>query len=449
MRGNLSRSSGAVRRRAGYRTFGVVVAALATIIGTILASVPGVPARPGGSVAASPGMTGAAARAAAVLLDRRARALRDADRSGWLAGIDPAATDFRTRQDVVFDRLAAVPVTGWRYTVLGPASGKVAGEVAGEAAGNGSAAGPAVVLRVRLTYRLAPDTRDLSRVQFLTVRYRPAGWVLVSDRDGPTERDLWDLGPVTVTRGAHVLVVAATSTGLSAQVAADAGTAVTRVGRVWDAGWPRTVVVLVPADLTAFAGLVSRSGDAGSLSGVAAVTTGPLDRDPRGRTPPAGTADRVILNATAYRALTPLGREVVLTHELTHVATRAAAVVAPPAWLEEGLADYIAFLGTGLDPRVIARDALAEAARGHLPATLPGPERFDTSRGLGETAYQQAWLACRLVAGDDPARLIRFYREVTAMDPPSGVLSGRDPHALRAGAFREVLGGDEEWFLRQ
>lgn len=380
----------------------------------------------------------AAVTAGGALLDRHAAALLRGDRAGWLTGLDPSAPALRARRTAVFDRLAALPVSSWRYRVLD------ARPLPGDPPAGSRAA---ALLHVRLSYRLAPDTRDLTREEYLTVAHRPGGWVLSSDRDGPTRRDLWDLGPVAVARGGRSLVIAADATAdLAAGIADAVDAAVARVEAVWGAAGPRTVVVLVPADLTQFAALLPGTG-VEALGRLAAVTTGPLAHDPRGRAAPAGTADRLVLNVSAYRALSPTGRRVVLTHEVTHVVTRAAAVVPAPAWLEEGLADYLGYLGTGLPARTIAGRALAEAAQGRLPTALPGADRFDSSRGETDTAYEQAWLACTLIAGPGPSRLVRFYREVTAIRPPPGAPT-TDPGALRAVAFRDVLGSDEAEFVR-
>src|SRR4051812_11428781 len=55
--------------------------------------------------------------ATAAMLDARAAALRRGDLDGWLAAVDPAATNFRAQQAAVFGRLRNLPVVSWRYQV--------------------------------------------------------------------------------------------------------------------------------------------------------------------------------------------------------------------------------------------------------------------------------------------------------------------------------------------
>ena len=84
---------------------------------------------------------------------------------------------------------------------------------------------------------------------------------------------------------------------------------------------------------------------------VAATTEGPTDA--------AGlaTGDRVVLDPTADARLTAAGRDVVLTHELAHVAVQASVPGRAAGWLAEGYADHV-----GLRPRRRPRRAAARAA---------------------------------------------------------------------------------------
>ena len=85
-----------------------------------------------------------------------------------------------------------------------------------------------------------------------------------------------------------------------------------------------------PAPWSGMAGLLGAPA-APRYRGIAAVTTGETGR--RGRAP----ADRIIVNPDAYGLLGDFGRQVVLTHETTHVATRAAHLRADPAVALRGL----------------------------------------------------------------------------------------------------------------
>ena len=66
----------------------------------------------------------------------------------------------------------------------------------------------------------------------------------------------------------------------------------------------------------------------------------------------------------ALAALTPVGRRIVLTHEITHLATAAVTADITPRWLVEGFAEYVANLGTGQSVRVAAAELRTAVARG-------------------------------------------------------------------------------------
>ena len=325
----------------------------------------------------------------AALLQRRSDAVQRRDRGEWLATVDPAAGEFRAEQAALFDRLLLLPITRWSYQLPDPA---------GIAAGS---------VDVQLTYRLSGDPRDTTRQQQFALHRSAAGW-LMSGASATGPADLWDLGSIAVARGSHSLVIGSASqrTALP-RFAADADAAAARVDAVWGTGWPRTVVVEVPADPAGMASVLGATGTDG-LDQVAAVTVGDVDATTGSG---AGGADRIVVNAAAFAGFGPMGRRVVLTHEVTHVATRADSPVAPPLWLQEGFADYLAYRGTGLSRGVIAGDVLALVRAGRTPTHLPDEADFDPTRARIAPAYAGAWLALDLIARDGGvARVVAFYR---------------------------------------
>jgi hypothetical protein len=187
------------------------------------------------------------------------------------------------------------------------------------------------------------------------------------------------------------------------QIAAAVDAAVPRVTAVWGTGWARKVVVLVPADDKELARIVGHGG----FEQIAALATAELTdgADPVG--------DRVVVNPANFGKLGALGRRVVLTHEVTHVATRAATGPGVPSWLVEGFADYVGYRGLDVPYRVSAAELQAEVRRGAVPAGLPTDADFaGTNKDLA-TAYEEAWLAVTLLADrHGQAALLRFYRSV-------------------------------------
>lgn len=208
-----------------------------------------------------------------------------------------------------------------------------------------------------------------------------------------------------------------------AQLAADldaAASAVTAVvGR-----WRTEVVVLAPSDTTVMARLVGGAfSDPLALRQVAAVTTGPT----------SGPGAVVVVNVTAFASLTQVGRRIVLAHELTHVATRAAGGRSVAEWLTEGFADYVGFRNSGVPTAVAARDVVAAARAGHLPTTLPTAEAFLPAEVDTSVAYQQAWLACRALARRwGESALVALYRDAATQ-------AGADAQERTERALRQVL----------
>ncbi|WP_380175101.1 hypothetical protein ACFEMC_07620 [Kineococcus sp. DHX-1] len=193
----------------------------------------------------------------------------------------------------------------------------------------------------------------------------------------------WDLSaPVTAQRveGGVVLHVGEPS-AVGREVAAGLADATARVDAAWGTDWPRgTAVVVVPraADVTRLAGT---GGD------VDAVAVG-LDADLADGAP-AGV--RVVLSTERFATLSPLGRAVVLTHELVHVATRATprppgAVV--PRWLTEGHADHVARRGRDVSAAALAAALLADPGEPQVPADA---DFTATDAGRVQVAYAAAW----------------------------------------------------------
>ncbi|WP_078910511.1 hypothetical protein [Streptomyces sp. NRRL S-87] len=229
-------------------------------------------------------------------------------------------------------------------------------------------------------------------------RQRDGGWYVVADRPGPGSHPLlWEQGPVTAVHGTPSLVLGVgQDRALLTGVAADADRAVPAVRAVWPRPWSGRLLVQVPESVAAMAQLLG--SPASSFTGMAAVTTSP--------------GDRVTINPEAYRRLGDVGRQVVITHEAVHVATRDATTQQTPLWLSEGFADYVAYRATGRPPRQIA-PALTRAVRaGALPATLPDASQFAFAGDADALAraYEGAWLAVRMLAERwGEAKLVSFY----------------------------------------
>jgi hypothetical protein len=342
------------------------------------------------------------------VLDRRAAAVLAHD----------AAAYARTGTGTGFDRLSALPLAAWSYRVR-----------------DVERSGDTATADVELRYRV--DGYDRGPVAAgRTVRLSRDGtagtWAVDSDRPAEESgQQPWDQGAVEVVRGTHSLVLGVgQSTALLRRFAGLADRAVPAVSDAWDGDWSRRVVVVVPRSVEGMAGLLG--SPVSSYRGIAAVTTG--ETGGREHAP----ADRIIVNPDAYGLLGSLGKQVVLTHETTHVATRADTTSATPLWLSEGYADWVGYRDTGRTPAQAAPELAETVAEGRVPARLPTDEDFGFTAEAEQLAraYEGGWLACRMIAeqwGED--RLDAFYRAVGAHDDRADAVEN---------ALHEVLGTTEE-----
>ncbi|MFB8116236.1 hypothetical protein ACFC51_10135 [Streptomyces sp. NPDC055962] len=350
--------------------------------------------------------TGTTVQEVAATLDRRAAAVMEHDTGAYLAALDPRAASFRAAQRTELHNLADVPLESWAYEVK---------DVTGEGADR-------VTAEVELRYRIEGYDRapvSSSRTVELVRRGEDSTWYVAADRaaDGAPAQ-LWQQGDVEVVRGTHSLVLGVgRETDELHRIAATADRAVPAVTEAWPDPWAGRVVVLVPRSVDDMAGLLD--SPAASYRGIAAVTTGKVGGS--GSAP----ADRVIVNPQAYGMLGDFGQRVVLTHETTHVATRAHTSAATPVWLSEGFADRTAYRGESRTAAELAPELAEAVRRGDLPAQLPADEEF----GFGEDAeklsraYEGGWLACELIARDwGEEKLIAFYEAVGSRSERDGAV---------------------------
>ncbi|GAB7107851.1 hypothetical protein JCM4814A_61650 [Streptomyces phaeofaciens JCM 4814] len=337
------------------------------------------------------------------VLDRRAAAVLGHDARAYAA----------TGTAIPYARLRAVPLAAWSYRVT-----------AVRRDGDTASADAELSYRVE-GYDKAPVTTGRTLRLALDTGGR---WSVTSEQPArEAGEQLWDQGQVIAVRGAHSLVLGAGQGEERLREFAElADGAVPAVSAAWGTGWAGHVVVLVPKSLRDMAGLLG--SPASSYRGIAAVTTG----ETGGGT--GAPADRIVVNPEAYAMLGQTGRQVVITHETTHVATRAHTNAATPLWLSEGYADWVGYRETGRTPLQAASELRSALARGELPAGLPTDEDFGFSGDSGRLAraYEGGWLACRMIAERwGEVRLDAFYRAVGAHQERPGAVEG---------ALKSVLG---------
>ncbi|GAA3811997.1 hypothetical protein GCM10023083_52960 [Streptomyces phyllanthi] len=357
------------------------------------------------------------------VLDRRAAAVLERDEPAYRRTEAPMSDsrDQLATGMAEFANLRAVPLTSWSYRLTGF-----------------QRSGDRATAEAELHYRIRGyDRTPVTAARALTLTRDDGTWYVASDepaRKGTAQ--LWEQGAVRAVRGERSLVLGVGQRNTTLRGYAElADRAVPAVTEAWGDDWAGRLVVLVPESLEEMAGLLG--APASGYRGIAAVTTGEVGGSPK------APADRVILNPEAYGVLGAAGRQVVLTHETTHVATRAHTTAATPLWLSEGYADWVGYLGTGRTAAQVAPELQRAVREGRAPSRLPDDVDFgfdgDSTR-LAQ-AYESGWLACRMIAGRwGEARLNEFYRAVGEHEKREGAVED---------ALRDVLGTTPEQFTAQ
>lgn len=268
------------------------------------------------------------------------------------------------------------------------------------------------VQQIRVRWSLAGERRTAEEEVWLTfVAESPsdrnaAPVRLAGDGDGPTasaRSPIWLQQPVHLHRAGSVLVLTdAPQADRWLREAAAARRAVqTRLGIPASAGSDRDPLVLeVPQSRVVLERILGVTP--GSYATVAAAAW-PMGSDTR--TAPV----HVLVNPEATRRLSRLGRDVLLTHEVVHVALRSPGSPAP-SWLVEGYADQISYAAypAGAAP---AEQSVRTAVRADgIPEDWPSESAFAPDAVDLELGYDLAWTACRTIErAYGAAALRRFY----------------------------------------
>jgi hypothetical protein len=341
------------------------------------------------------------------LLRIRSAAVVHHNRVAFMATLDPVGKKFRRSQSRMFAHIAPVPLSTWSYSMTAiprPAPPNAAHYEAPTWAPEYFA----------LHYRLTDfDDKPTTLQQYPTFVKRDGRWYLASLTDYAPRHlrsatDIWDHGPVKVLRSRDVLVIGAPSQASTmAEVRRQVQAAIRPVTAVWGSDWARRAVVLVPETVREMALIDDYEGD---LDNLAALTSAEVSTTAGSPTP---VGDRITINPQNWPLLSEIGATVVIRHELTHVATRAATGTQTPTWLSEGFADYIGFLAAPVSVSVAAAALNKAVDAGRLPDELPTNRDFSSSNPRLAVHYEAAWLACRYIAERFGERaLVRFYRAV-------------------------------------
>lgn len=351
------------------------------------------------------------ATGAAEVLQRLVAALTDGDRAAAAALATPDDTATAARLGDLVDTATAAHLSDITLRYIDDDGGLAAdGTWAAE---------------VDVTWAYAGFDQQSTAAE-ISVRFRgsPDGVTVAGLGGGTLRTPVWMGGPVQVSRSADLLVVAASGTDLSAYVRL-AESAVPTVSSVLTTWRPR-LVVEVPADGAALEAALD--AESGYYAQIAAVTGA-------GGTVAPGAPIHIFVNPDVFSGLGRAGREVVLAHEATHVATDAPTSKGP-TWLIEGFADYVALRETSLPLSKTAGQIARQVRDDGLPGALPTAKEFDTRGPHLGSAYEASWLVCvTLAERGGPAALERFYTSVSDGDPVATALD-RDYNWTEADLVR-------------
>ena len=245
-------------------------------------------------------------------------------------------------------------------------------------------------------------SRHSSSVRFRMIPQKGGTFAVVNARAATGALPIWLAGKVTVERHAGAAVVRVDGGDAKQPIDAMATTARDEVLEVvpHTAG---TLTVVSPRTQGEMAQLVGQK--VADVRQIAAVTT---------RLDGGGTSVGavIVLNPVVFATMDRRAEQVVLTHEATHLLTKAVGTRAE-TWVVEGFADFVALHADSAPLSLSAGQVLAEVKAGNGPKHLPTAADFSaTKHGLG-AVYESAWMIFRMLAerfGD--AKVEKFYARV-------------------------------------
>jgi hypothetical protein len=339
------------------------------------------------------------------LLDGRAHALLLGERRGYLSALDREADrDFAQRQRRLFDGFQGLPLVDYRLDVSLDVFGELT--ASDELQRYGRAAQP-TVLHVEQRYRLQgydpePALEDL----FLTFVHRSGGWRVISDSDLDdltlySGRLLWEFGPIVTRESDHFLYVSHPElAGVADGILAAAERALARVDDVWPLPFHPNVVILAPSESEELVRIIQAQFDVDVF--VAFAVSG-LDRD-RGWDL---VGHRIMLHWDNFSGQSDDVQQSILTHELLHIATRELSGPFVPAFVDEGVAEWVT-----TDPSTLLLAIRVSA--GTFDRRLPLDHEFITGDNDDiVNSYQESYSFIRYA--DDrfgPNAVAEFYRRL-------------------------------------
>lgn len=332
------------------------------------------------------------------LLTQTFRDLTEADTRAEFAAAAGHSEDAKSFADAVWSARSRLGVTDVRLVY------EQGGDAVDRADGTTSA-------QVKVTWVPSADSvfagsRPAASDVRIRLRPRPNGFDVISAGGSGRDRlPLWLAGPVQIHQDDTTATISVGSLRACAGVPARARAAM-RAVRELHAESSSRLIVVCPDRTATTAALLGRP--AGAVAQIAAISTA-LD-GPQG-------SPAIVLNPALYRDMDARARQVIMSHEATHILTGAIGTKVD-LWVAEGYADFVALRNDREPLAVSAGQILAQVRSSGAPKKLPAEADFaEASHGLG-AAYESAWMAFRMLADQfgEPA-VTSFYRDVVAGVP--------------------------------
>jgi hypothetical protein len=413
------------RRRAGWivaAVAGLLVAVLVAAVLVVRSSDQGGPARQAVGQRPATKLPPDPVTDLPKLLAKRAKAVIGDDRAAFLATVDKRQKTYYKQQATLFARMRTAPFSAFAYR-LNPDDLRSGARLRRHYRAEQVQLAP---VQVRYKFEGQDASPVLARESFTFV-LTGSGWRIAGPGDSRMRRrddvEIWDSGQVRTARSARTLIVHHPGQEtLARRLLEVADRAYAQVAAAWTGGWERKAVILVPRDQDEAERLVG----ARDLSRVAAVASSSVESGSAERV----LGNRIVVNTSNVVRYNDLNLQILITHEMTHVATRSLGA-GVPLLLVEGFADWAALKPVGF-AIASTRPALNQRVdSGRFDGELPRDAEF--RGGDAAVAYDEGSAFCQWVADTFGAgKLQALYRKFRGSDPPK-------PGELDRG-FRSVLG---------
>jgi hypothetical protein len=362
------------------------------------------------------------------LLDRRAVAVMARDLDGFMATVSGDSRAFVRRQLRLFKRIGGVPLASYRLVARPDRFGDlVTDSVRAVYPGADAVAIPVTEERYRLD---GFDRDEAIEDMYYTFVQRDGEWLIAEDTDLDdltfySGRHLWDFSRVNAKRAGRFLLLepqcrrCPQAPGAAIRLARRA---LQRVRGYWDAAWNKRVPIVIPTSSKDLKRMLKVTFE---LDNFVAFAYSSVDRSDG----VDYTGHRILLNPDAFQARSSSSTLRVLAHELLHVATRSSSGPFVPAFVEEGIAEFV---GQNNDPTALSF-FYGEVAAGNFDGRLPEDFRFVIGSGTDVfRSYQKAYSATRFFVDRWGLRkLVRFYRRLGAVEVAPGTTEYHVDRALR------------------